>query len=270
MRNLFLMLIFSTLLLGVTLPQNSPYAGGVMIKAIHATTTPKAYFGKKELMVLKGDEKDQYYIVAGLSLYLKAHESYKVSLNKDQKKSNFDVTLQEKQYKKQYIKMKNKRKVTPQKQDYKRIKSESARSKAALALFTPQKFKNLEMIKPVDVEIKDDFGKRRYFNNKPRKPHSGFDMPAPTGTRIVAPLAGEVVEMGAFFFNGNVLFLDHGQGLVSMYCHMNAFDVMIGEHVKQGQKIGEVGATGRVTGPHLHWGVSLNGAMVDPRLFFKQ
>jgi len=73
MRNLFLMLIFSTLLLGVTLPQNSPYAGGVMIKAIHATTTPKAYFGKKELMVIKGDEKDQYYIVAGLSLYLKAH-----------------------------------------------------------------------------------------------------------------------------------------------------------------------------------------------------
>jgi len=180
------------------------------------------------------------------------------------------VTLQEKQYKKQYIKMKNKRKVTPQKQDYKRIKSESARSKAALAIFTPQKFKNLEMIKPVDVEIKDDFGKRRYFNNKPRKPHSGRDMPAPTGTRIVAPLAGEVVKMGAFFFNGNVLFLDHGQGLVSMYCHMNAFDVKIGEHVKQGQKIGEVGATGRVTGPHLHWGVSLNGAMVDPRLFFKQ
>ena len=124
------------------------------------------------------------------------------------------------------------------------------------------------MVRPVDVNISDDFGKRRYFNKKPRRPHSGVDMPAPTGTKIVAPLGGKIVEMGDFFFNGNVIFIDHGQGLVSMYCHMNMFDVKKGQLVEKGEKIGEVGATGRVTGPHLHWGVSLNGAMVDPRLFF--
>ncbi len=164
--------------------------------------------------------------------------------------------------------MKNKRKVSPKKQDMKRINSESSRSRKALALFTTKKFTDLAMVRPVDVNISDDFGKRRYFNKKPRRPHSGVDMAAPTGTKIVAPLGGKIVEIGEFFFNGNVIFIDHGLGLVSMYCHLHKFDVKKGQVVKKGEKIGEVGATGRVTGPHLHWGVSLNGAMVDPRLFF--
>ncbi len=92
-------------------------------------------------------------------------------------------------------------------------------------------------------------------------------MAAPEGTPIKAPLAGEIIELGNFFFNGNVVYIDHGLGFVTMYCHLSRIDVIKGQLVTQGEIIGKVGKTGRVTGPHLHWGVSLNGNMVDPRLF---
>ncbi len=124
------------------------------------------------------------------------------------------------------------------------------------------------MIKPINTKFSDDYGKRRYFNNQPRKPHSGVDLAAKEGTPIKSPLAGEVVEEGSFFFNGNVVFVDHGLGLVSMYCHLSKSNVKKGDKLKQGEVLGYVGKTGRVTGAHLHWGVSMNGNMIDPTLFF--
>ena len=252
----------------MALPENAPFPGGVIVQEIESEFQPEAYVGKRQLMVLPAGEKDKYFIVAGISLNQKVDRPYKITIKEGKKEQFHSFYLEDKAYKKQYITMKNKRKVSPKQQDMKRIKDESGRSRRALALYSPQKFQSLSMVRPVDVNISDDFGKRRYFNKKPRRPHSGVDMAAPVGTRIVAPLAGKIVEIGDFFFNGNVIFIDHGLGLVSMYCHMHKFGVKKGQIVKKGEKIGEVGATGRVTGPHLHWGVSLNGSMVDPRLFF--
>ncbi|MGH7845416.1 MAG: M23 family metallopeptidase, partial [Candidatus Binatia bacterium] len=101
-------------------------------------------------------------------------------------------------------------------------------------------------------------------NGLPRSPHTGVDLRAPLGTEIVAANHGKVVVRDEFFFGGKTVVLDHGGGLYTMYLHLNDFRVTDGLLVRKGEVIGWVGMTGRVTGPHLHWGVRLLGARVDP------
>ena len=126
------------------------------------------------------------------------------------------------------------------------------------------------MILPTTGPYSSAFGLKRFFNGQARNPHSGIDIAAPEGKDIVAPAGGTVVLTGDFFFNGNSVFIDHGQGLISMMCHMSRVDVKEGDVIKQGDLLGAVGKTGRATGPHLHWTVSLNNARVNPKLLLRQ
>jgi murein DD-endopeptidase MepM/ murein hydrolase activator NlpD len=174
-----------------------------------------------------------------------------------------------KEYVAQHITLKNPRQVNPDPDDMKRIEREmveqSAANRAYRAGVTPS---NLLLDRPVSGgRLSSPFGLRRFFNGEERNPHSGLDFAVPAGTPIKAPAAGVVSLVGDYFFNGKTVFLDHGQGFVSMFCHMSAIDVKVGDVVPRGGVVGKVGATGRATGPHLHWNVSLNDARVDPAIF---
>jgi murein DD-endopeptidase MepM/ murein hydrolase activator NlpD len=174
-------------------------------------------------------------------------------------------------YEEQHIEIKEKRKVNPQKNDMTRITREYNQMTPVYKSFNDGLADNWNsMLKPVDGPYSSAFGLKRFFNGQARKPHSGIDIAAPEGAPIMSPADGTIALTGDFFFNGNSVFIDHGQGLISMMCHLSRIDVKEGDVVKQGDLLGAVGKTGRATGPHLHWTVSLNNARVNPKLLLKE
>ena len=247
------------------LPKESRVPGGIAYLPVPGSdVAPTVIFNTPRVAVVRRDE--QWVAVVGIPLAEKPGElKLKVSTPSGTTEVPFRIT--DKNYRTQHLTIKNKRQVDPNPEDLKRISGETQRSDAALSKFTPTSAPTLQLSSPVEGVRSDSYGSRRVFNGQPRNPHSGMDIAAAKGTPIRSPAAGTVVEAGDFFFNGNTLYIDHGDGLVTMYCHLDTIKVKLGERVEQGHLIGTVGATGRVTGPHLHWGVALNRAMVDPALF---
>ncbi len=146
----------------------------------------------------------------------------------------------------------------------KRVKEEAAVVNALWGAQEPVPAWKGAFLMPVDGEVVGTFGKRSVINNMERSPHTGVDQKGETGTPVRAINNGRVVLIADHFFTGNSIFLDHGGGVISMYFHLDKVLVNGGDTINKGQTIGLVGATGRVTGPHLHWGVRVNGARVNP------
>ena len=255
--------------LAIELPEVASVPGGVAVIELPAyETPPRATLNGKPVMVLANGSN--YTAVVGLPLATKPGTHTLNIKDASGKVVTRNFTVTDKTYQSQHITIKNKRMVNPEKRDMERIGREQRQIKKALASWHEHSPETLRFLLPVEGPVSSPFGLKRFFNEQARNPHSGLDLAAAEGTPIKAPASGRIADTGDFFFNGNTVFIDHGQGLVTMYCHMSHIDVEPGQEVAAGEVIGAVGKTGRVTGAHLHWGVSLNDARVDPMLFLKQ
>lgn len=244
------------------LPRHAPVPGGVAVIALPADAVAARYEGRR-VLVVSSDERAWAVVGIGLDAKTGTHE---IALS-DERVLTFEVT--NKEYATQHLEIANKRQVNPYAKDMPRITRETARIREARDAFRDVDVTNAALIVPVSGRMSSSFGLRRIFNGEPRRPHSGMDIAAPTGTPIDAAAGGLVADVGDFFFNGKTVLIDHGQGFITMYCHLSEIGVKRGQRVAVGEEIGKVGATGRVTGAHLHFGVTLNGNAVDPALFLK-
>nr|WP_246480631.1 peptidoglycan DD-metalloendopeptidase family protein [Motiliproteus sediminis] len=246
------------------LPTASPVPGGV---ALVPVPTSQASLKGRPVMVVsaKGTryaEHAPWLAVVGIDL---STEPGTLALNAGTQTISFEV--KDKQYREQRLTIKNKRHVNPEKRDMERIGRERKEMLTALGNWRDDNAPVTRFELPARGPFSSPFGLKRFFNDQPRAPHSGLDIAAPKGAPITAPAPGVVTAAGDYFFNGRNVVLDHGHGLVTMYSHLDRIDVSVGDRVKTGDSLGTIGNSGRVTGPHLHWTVSLNNVRVDPMLF---
>ncbi|HEU5136715.1 MAG TPA: peptidoglycan DD-metalloendopeptidase family protein [Steroidobacteraceae bacterium] len=247
-------------------PRVATVPGGVATFKLPGTPdrVPRVVFDGRQVMVVR--HEDSWLAIVGIGLSVEPGEYHVDVQMPGGGEQKLPFTVSDKKYSVQQLKVPpNQVNLSPE--DEARVATEQQKVRAALDSFSSVSPATLRLEQPVPGRRSSSFGLRRMFNGESRNPHSGMDIAAPAGTPIKAPLAGRVVDVGSYFFNGNNVVIDHGQGLLTMYCHLSKIRVEVGQELKRGEVLGDVGATGRVTGPHLHWGVSLNGAMVDPALF---
>ena len=245
-------------------PRDSAVPGGVArIDLGPAAARPQAWADAVPLLVL--GSPSGWTALVGIALSAEPGTA-RIRVQGDAGERELAYTIAPKRYTEQHLKV-SPRTVDLSPEDLARHERERAHQQGVIATFSAPPAGEPHMRPPTPGRRSSSFGLRRFFNGQPRNPHSGMDIAAPTGTPVVAPLPGTVIDTGDYFFNGHTVWLDHGGGLLSMMCHLSRIDCKVGDRLAVGQRLGTVGATGRVTGPHLHWTVSLNRASVDPALF---
>lgn len=245
-----------------SLPRQALVPGGIaLLKLPDYKQDTVIKFDGKRIATFK--HQDSWYAIAGIPLNASAGD-YEISLQYSNGVTlNHKIAVSEKKYEEQHLTIENKRKVDPNPDDMKRIDSERGRKNRARKHWSDN-IPEIDFIWPAQGEISSIFGLRRFFNDQERSPHNGLDIAAAEGTPVHATADGTVIESGDFFFSGNMIYVDHGQGIISLYAHLSRIDVKPGDIIKQGDIIGAVGKTGRATGPHLHFAVIANQTLVDP------
>lgn len=257
--------ISPSLALALELPRQEAVPGGVKIirLGVHGDAMPYVEADGQRAMVIQ--QAGEWIAIIGipLSAPLAARQ---VIVRGENGRQEMQFTVGDKHYASQSLNVAPAQ-VDLSRADLERVSRERASIDHALSRWTDEQPESLRLQQPVPGVRSSSFGMRRIFNGEARNPHSGMDIAAPAGTPVRVPIAGTVIDTGEYFFNGNTVFVDHGRGLISMYCHLSAIEVKPGQRVAAGTTLGAVGMTGRATGPHLHWGLVLNRAWVDPELF---
>lgn len=249
----------------VAAPDHAPWPGGIAVIDVGPAEAPRPIVEFDDRRVLVTRNGDRWLAAVGIPLDTVAGEtSIRVNTARE---IAFDVRAHA--YREQRLTVKNKKYVSPDEAQLERIGRERKIIDSALTNWRDVDVDGLALASPVDGPRSSSFGLRRFFNDQPRAPHKGMDIAASEGAVITAPGGGIVTATGDYFFNGKTVIIDHGQGFVTMYCHLSEIGVDEGQQLEAGEPVGAVGATGRVTGPHLHFGTYLNGTAVDPALLLQ-
>lgn len=266
---LFLLLFLACSSWANRLPDALAVPGGIVKIPLTkiATPAPQVFFADARVLVAAG--RTHWVAVVGIPLAAKLGE-HKITVKSANQSYQRAFTISHKNYPTQRISISKKRMVSGfTEQDLKQINADQVLTSEVKKTWTEQAV-DADFMPPVDGRLSSLFGLKRLLNALPKRPHNGLDIAAPTGTLVVAPAPAKVINTGHYYFNGNTVFLDHGQGLLSAYLHLDKITVRNGQLVTQGEPLGTVGETGRVSGPHLHWIVYLNKTFVDPALFISK
>lgn len=256
------------------IPKESRVPGGVAIINLKLPCTnnnavlPTVYYLGHRTLVFP-DADNNWNTIIGIPLNAKVGVNT-IEVTFKNKKTHRTFIVKQKKYPEERITLTNSRKANPLQEDLLVIEKQYLEIINTYATWSYGEIISAQLMLPVKGRKSSPFGFKRIMNNVAKDPHSGLDIAAPIGTEVKCPLSGKVINVGNFFYNGNTVFLDHGQGFITSYCHLNNIAVKKGQQLQEGDIIGEVGKTGRVTGPHLHWSVSLNNVRVDPQLFLNE
>ncbi len=253
----------------IHLPKQARVPGGVAILEldVECQASPIVkYIGKRTCVIPHPQHPQKWIAVVGVPLEATLGQN-KIDIETGQGSFVQNFVIQAKHYPTEHLNIPDKRKVQPNPADLALIEKEYLETIATYDQWQDQTLSSLKLEIPVQGRKSSPFGLQRIMNKIPKNPHSGLDIAAPLGTKVICSKDGIVSNIGNYFYSGNIVFVDHGQGFITSYCHLNSVVVKMGQVLKQGDVLGTVGKTGRATGPHLHWSVSLNGVRVDPQLF---
>lgn len=251
----------------MALPQQQLSAGGIAVIPLpdYTPSDVKVLFNQQPVPIIS--QQQERVAIVGIPLNTTiGSQTLILQASNFMDTLSFNVAVKDYPEQRITLKQSQNNKVSPNQKELERYSREATEQKSVYQSFNQHSLSWPSFKMPITGRISSPFGLKRFFNDQARDPHSGLDIAAPQGKAIAAPADGIIAQTGDYFFNGQTVMIDHGQGIISMMCHLSKIEVTKGQPIKQGDIIGKVGQTGRATGPHLHWSVSINNTRVDPLL----